>query len=907
MRGINTKELELEEELSKKGINIATITETKKKTKGTKDMNKYTMIYSGVEQECRAKCGVAILIDRKWKNKLESYTYINERIVTARFRVERGHMTVIAVYAPEEGKKEETKQFYNVLQSTIEKYVKSDQLIISGDLNARVGKIPIPNVVGMFGESVINENGEELRQFATFNQLKIANTFFRKRDIHKYTWSSRGLRSLIDYVIVNNKLSATIQDVSVHRGSDIYSDHFLVVSKIKIMARWKKSNVKHTRENEDVYKVYLLQEESIRKLYESRLTKYIVEIPTEEDVNKEWEKIIYTIKKAANEVIGKKRKIRNRKGLRIWNSEIKEAIEEKRRAFKIYLQKKTETTFETYKEKRKIAKQLTRKAHEESWNRFISEVEHDMYGRQIIGYKLIKHINKPEKDTASLNIINEQKWINHYRNLWYNKELNKIEIDLEEENERGLRQVDAISLQELDDVLNTMKNRKAPGIDGVNVELIKHSGIICRLRILHLINNCWKRCQIPDNWTTAIVKNIFKKGERNDCENYRGISLMNTGYKIYAKIINNRIMKIADCLIGEEQSGFRKGRSCIDNVFVIKQIIEQRREKNLETHIAFVDFEKAFDRVDRLKLWKILEKEGYPQHLISVIRSIYKNTSIIIENGSKRSEQILTNVGLRQGCSLSPTLFNIYINDILKEWKTLVDVGIKLCDNIYVNTLVFADDQIIIQENEENLQKSMYLLNKICQSYNFKMSVKKTKIMAFKGKDPIRSKIVIEDKILEQVSDFKYLGCEISFKYDKDIEQKVNKFQAICGTIQRTFKNKIRKETKMKFYKVMALPTLLYGSETWVPTQKLNSKIQAAEMKFLRSVKGCTRMDKIRNDAIREELNIESVNNKIIENRQKWIEHLVRMEDTRFPKAVLNYMPRGRRDRGRPRRRWKQL
>lgn len=87
---------------------------------------------------------------------------------------------------------------------------------------------------------------------------------------------------------------------------------------------------------------------------------------------------------------------------------------------------------------------------------------------------------------------------------------------------------------------------------------------------------------------------------------------MNTGYRIYSRILSNRLKNISHALLLEEQNGFRKGRSCIDSIFTLKQLFEKRREFNLETHVAFIDFEKAFDRVDREKLWKIMDYMGYP-------------------------------------------------------------------------------------------------------------------------------------------------------------------------------------------------------------------------------------------------------------------------------------------------------
>lgn len=352
----------------------------------------------------------------------------------------------------------------------------------------------------------------------------------------------------------------------------------------------------------------------------------------------------------------------------------------------------------------------------------------------------------------------------------------------------------------------------------------------------------------------------------------------------------------------EEQSGFRGGRSCIDDVFTLKQIIEKRREFNLETHMVFVDFEKAFDRVRREKLWSIMERRGFPRHLIQACQSLYQHTKIVI-NKYKDCE-VAINQGVRQGCSLSPTLFNIYIDDIIRNWKLSITPSIRLNANTNINTLLFADDQAIIQENEDDLQRATHRLYTICRDYGMKISSKKSKTMAFKGKDPVRSKIVVNNEILEQVSHFTYLGCDLTYENETDIQKKLHRFQHICGTLSRTLKKRTRKETQLKFYKVMAIPVLLYGSETWtLKSQDLN-RIQVSEMRHLRSIKGYTIMDKIRNEDIREDLGVFSLCDRVKEYRTKWKSHVQRMSSTRFPRAALDYTPKGRRNRGRPKKRW---
>jgi hypothetical protein len=147
-----------------------------------------------------------------------------------------------------------------------------------------------------------------------------------------------------------------------------------------------------------------------------------------------------------------------------------------------------------------------------------------------------------------------------------------------------------------------MKNRKAASPDGLNSELFKYRGPILSNRLLKLINKCWRERSIPEEWRQARVKSLFKKGKRDDYSNYRGISLLNSGYKIYTKIIKQRFKTLSETILLEEQNGFRISRSHIDNVFIIKQTTEKRREFNLEEHLAFLDLEKAFDRVNRNQL-----------------------------------------------------------------------------------------------------------------------------------------------------------------------------------------------------------------------------------------------------------------------------------------------------------------
>ena len=898
VRGIAGKEAELLRIFEENKVNIAVVTETKKKNKGSKYVGDYAMFYSGVDEKSRAARGVAVFIDKKWQQGIQEYHFESERILYLKIKYGRGHIIVIGAYAPVEGEADETVDFYNRIQKIIDKN-KNHEILLMGDMNARVGNVPIPNIVGVFGEDTLNDNGEVLREFATFNELKITNTFFRKKEIHKYTWSSRGLRSLIDYIIISKKLAKQVSDTRVYRGYDVFSDHYLVISQIRLYTKWKKIKTSTRQENKEVFKVYLLEQESIRRLYQDRLNRHLNSIPSGNSIEEEWRNMKRIIVQAANEAIGVKKRFRKRKGLKIWTEEIEEAVAEKQKVYLKYLNSPSPTNAETYKEVRNRAKTIVRQAHRQSWERFISNIEHDVHGRQVMAYKIMKMLNGKEREEVSVNPITVELWKKHYTQLWYSEDEEEGVI-----TECDAESIDAITLEELLQALRESKNRTSPGLNGINIELLKYGGILLQLRLLHFLNMCWKEHSVPKEWLRARVISLFKRGDRTRTDNYRGISILDTTYKLYARIVNGRLKPITEVLLLEEQNGFRKGRSCIDAIFTLKLIIEKRREFNRETHLAFVDIAKAFDNVRRSLLWNIMERRGFPTQLIAVLQSLYNRTSITLDLNGRLTEDIPTNKGVRQGCPISPTLFNIYIDDVLRLWKTKVDSGIQLQGDIYVNSLLYADDKVIIQETEDQLQKAIFTFNTILRNYGLRISAAKSKTMAFLGKRPIRTKIVVDNQTLEQVCDFNYLGYNISYNVDTDWVNKLSKFRSICGTIHRNLRNKTRKETRMKFYKTVAVPTFLYASETWTLGKGEEKKIQAAEMRFLRSVQGFSLLDRRRNIDIRQDLKIQSLNETIKEYKRRWCGHVARMPDTRLPVAALKYKPSGRRDVGRPRRRW---
>ena len=173
-----------------------------------------------------------IWLHKSISNNIDHYSFWNNKVIETRLKTQRGHLTILGVYAPTEGRDELNEEFYETLQKILDKVNKNDYMMLIGDMNARVGNNRVANIVGTDGEATLNSNSRKLIDFCTFNNLKIMNTFFKHKEIHKFTWEARGHKSIIDYFITNMKTSKVIQDIRVYRSNEIDSDHYLLCAKV---------------------------------------------------------------------------------------------------------------------------------------------------------------------------------------------------------------------------------------------------------------------------------------------------------------------------------------------------------------------------------------------------------------------------------------------------------------------------------------------------------------------------------------------------------------------------------------------------------------------------------------------------------------------------------------------------
>jgi len=173
--------------------------------------------------------------------------------------------------------------------------------------------------------------------------------------------------------------------------------------------------------------------------------------------------------------------------------------------------------------------------------------------------------------------------------------------------------------------------------------------------------------------------------------------------------------------------------------------------------------------------------------------------------------------------------------------------------------------------------------------------------MAMYGNHMQRAKIVINDNIIEEVTDFKYWGCRIS-EYKSDLEDKLQTYNKINGAIRRHFGKQINKETKLRIHNITALK---FGSEAWMLKKREEQHLEAAQIKFLRHLLGITKLDKEKNQCIREKTGAQNIVEEIKQYQKKRLQHVQRMDTNRLPRQALKYRPEGRQNFGQPKKRWR--
>ena len=370
-------------------------------------------------------------------------------------------------------------------------------------------------------------------------------------------------------------------------------------------------------------------------------------------------------------------------------------------------------------------------------------------------------------------------------------------------------------------IIKLLKGTTSHSEDGICARLIKAIGPEIAPLLSKLFNRILATGEVPSGWKTGIVTPIYKKGDRDIPGNYRAITVSSPTSKIFMSILNSRLTaKLSDDkALTEAQSGFRKGRRTVDNLFTLCSTVRKYLSNARRVYACFVDFRAAYDSVWRFGLfYKLLTQFDTGTRFVMLLNELYRGGSAKVKMaGGELTSSFTVDIGLKQGCSLSPTLFLCYINDLAAALsdKDAVELG-----ELHFNALMFADDIVLASESHAGLQELVDVLHWYTISWQLSVNTTKTQSMIFnRAGRCLQEPVNFGPDALPIASEYEYLGLILvpSGSMGRAVANlKTKATRALYGL--RTLIGSadwFPAELMVKLVNALVMPVLLYGCEVW--------------------------------------------------------------------------------------------
>lgn len=439
---------------------------------------------------------------------------------------------------------------------------------------------------------------------------------------------------------------------------------------------------------------------------------------------------------------------------------------------------------------------------------------------------------------------------NYFQNLLQTREgsttiaqawTKKIETDINSywisSDYENLKLNSPITPEDITTAIKQLKPNKAAGPDNIKNEFLTQAKEEILPSLQQIMSLIYKTEQIPEQWQESEITTIYKgKGDRELLTNTRGLTLSSAVGKLFERIINNRICPQLDYT--EAQAGGRKGRSTTDHLFILKSILNQAKMDGKPVYCAFLDLEKAYDKVWIMGIMHILWGSGIKGKLWRLVYKLNSNIKAQIRTKYGLTRIIKIPENLKQGGVLSVAEFAKIIDELEREMK---DHGLGYAyHDLLISTLLFVDDIVLMAETPEILQKMLDVVENFTVKWRLVIGMKKSKVMVIGPTAKLNTKWKIGDDELEVVKTYNYLGeaisNDLSMKYH--FQQKAGKTEAMLQTVLAISKNevlsKIQGGTLLKLYEACIAPSILYGCETWLDIEKYIPQLESLQHACIR-------------------------------------------------------------------------
>ena len=613
------------------------------------------------------------------------------------------------------------KELSELMESTMDKGC----VLLGGDLNARIGKL------GGWEEGhsrqtkdvTVNRDGEKWNQFFDTYGLQILNGNMAGDSEGEFTrlGYTHQEEAVLDYACGNAELIGITELFKV--GTRIQSDHF----PLEMSTTSKCSRAEEKREIQ-------IWNERTKAEYREKMSKH--------PMAKESDSLYDRMRQCTTKKVTSTHEVKNP----WWSNE----CYLKRRAMtdELHLLRAGKGDTNKYRALKKEYKNTCKKSKETYKEKCRSELETVKSIQD--GWKFISKYRKMRRP-APLTYPPDLVLFEHFKNL-----LQGPKIDDEPSNIIYSPEEPDLRKEEFDFAISKLKERKATGPDGLKAEAIMYADVNSKEQLQETMAGIMKGNEMPREWGMAQILPIYKKGDPLLPSNYRGIAIGSPCYKLLATLVNERLVAHVEemGILPDTQNGFRKGRSVMDNVYILHQCIQKSLSKKAgKLYTFFIDFKTAFDSVNRTKLFQTLNRMNIPRSLIGVIARMYKNTGYMIGEKSFQSYR-----GLKQGCPLSPILFALYITGLEKALQGNQSGGVLL-NTTRIHCLGFADDFVMMADTAPELTDMVQRIQRYATNRELIINAEKSKVLTFnKGSRRTKKCWTIGGAKYEEVSTFVYLG-----------------------------------------------------------------------------------------------------------------------------------------------------
>ena len=924
-------------EIDRAGISICCLQEVRYRNSnkvriGIDSGAEYDFIWSGPKRKRDAGVGFLVKVDRNITAS-EPDTQ-DPRIIAMNVSVYGFKIRLVNAYSPTntDGTTFQKDDFYRKIRKACISTEKHHKLVVTGDFNAITSvalKQSFYNSMSVIDDETCNDNGSRLKQLCRSERLCMVQTYFDVPLNERFTWYSNDgkTKRVLDYILTEKFIQQYVTNCFVASDCHIESDHRLIVTNLSTPST-KRARWREPKKIENPWNLKSLDSESVRQNFFQEIASRTPITDNNDSTEAKSKKIVTALKDAATNSITQT-SLKTTRELWKCDDELNTALQERAK-----LQRNTDE----YKEVTRRIKKRVMFLRNRKLQREADELNQYANKRQVDNlFKAFKDDNHNFKACPARKKCDPAKLKEYFYQHFKNTEQPPDPIELQNvpnfaNNLRNVKTNEMNTLPpdsgEIKMALKKLKNGKAA--NDIPAELLKNAVDNDEFlnELTQMYSDVWTQNEIPGQWGHSRLVALWKgpsKGKADDPTTYRGLQIGATLCKVMVIIIINRIQEWYEKQLLDQQQGFRTGRGTTDGIFLAKALQQVSKKTGKEMNVLFVDLSAAFDHVDRRWLFKTIKQRlqnNIDCKLFELLETLYSSTTTAL--AGHELEKFVIELGVRQGGSESPLLFNLYIDYVMRVFLSeCVEKKIKfiklrysipkpafISDSIFgeygeitFDWIGYADDLLLAFADRENLINGLRILNNVFQRYRLSVNVGKTKTMIynFHGSDDDYpdSVATLGDIAVNNVKEFKYLGCLIHYNQtttgDAEITSRIDMAEAKFYEHGKKFMNhRVKLSVRISILNSLVRSRLTYGCQTWILTVAQKDRINAVYYSMIRKmVRGGYKRKpnewgfKFTNQNLLDLARTESVCSFVERQKKRYLAHVVRLPNTSLVKRMV--------------------